>query len=228
LFWSPRNRFYRLLNALRHKKTYEQKFETQAAHRACNNYTVTLDTGFVNHFQKQRFDAAKPLVRQICRWQDLAAMKVASIICAMSCFAFWTVSAESPAPHEGKSTDSAQLEALAKKIDEQNAKIDALSQEILKLEQQLSHIRPGVMVGEAAPAPATGAAPAASAPHSIVSGNTHTVARGETLTSIAKMYKVTVDDLQQANHIEDGRKLQAGQTITIPTASPAASGSPSP
>jgi len=56
----------------------------------------------------------------------------------------------------------------------------------------------------------------------------HTVARGETLTSIAKMYKVTVDDLQKANHIEDGRKLQAGQTIIIPTASPAASGSPSP
>jgi LysM repeat protein len=42
------------------------------------------------------------------------------------------------------------------------------------------------------------------------------------------MYKVTVDDLQKANHIEDGRKLQAGQTITIPTASPADSGSPSP
>ena len=63
-------------------------------------------------------------------------------------------------PNEGKSAESAQLEALAKKIDEQNAKIDALSQEILKLEQQLSHARPGVMVGEAAPAPATAAAPA--------------------------------------------------------------------
>ena len=131
-------------------------------------------------------------------------------------------------PHEGKSAESAQLEALAKKIDEQNAKIDALSQEILKLEQQLSHARPGVMIGEAAPAPATAAAPAASTTHSPVEGNTHTVARGETLTSIAKMYKVTVDDLQKANHIEDGRKLQAGQTIIIPTASPAASGSPSP
>ena len=53
-------------------------------------------------------------------------------------------------PHEGKSAQSAQLEALAKKIDEQNAKIDALSQEILKLEQQLSHSRPGVMIPLAA------------------------------------------------------------------------------
>jgi len=155
-------------------------------------------------------------------------MKVICVLCAISSFALWTGSAETPTPDEEKLAQSAQLEALAKKIDEQNAKIDALSQEILKLEQQLSHGRPGVMIGEAAPAPATGAAPGASASHSTVEGNTHSVARGETLTSIAKMYKVTVDDLQKANHIEDGRKLQAGQTITIPTASPAASGSPSP
>ena len=156
------------------------------------------------------------------------AMKVAGIFCAISSFVLCTASAESPAPHEAKSAESAQLEALAKKIEEQNVKIDALSQEILKLEQQLLQARPGVMIGEASPAPATAAAPAAPALHPAVAGNTHTVARGETLTSIAKMYKVTVDDLQQANHIEDGRKLQAGQTITIPTASPAASGSPSP
>src|SRR6201982_1210086 len=156
-------------------------------------------------------------------------MKVAGIFCAISSLALCAASAESPAPHAAKSADSTQLEALAKKIDEQNAKIDALSQQILKLEQQLSHTRPGVMVGEAAPAPASAAAPGASPSHPSVEGNTHTVARGETLTSIAKMYKVTVDDLQKANHIEDGRKLQAGQTIIIPTtASPAASGSPSP
>jgi len=162
------------------------------------------------------------------RWQHFAEMKAIGIFCAISSVALWTASAESPAPHEKKSTEAAQLEALAKKIDEQNAKIDALSQEVLKLEQQLSHARPGVMIGEAASAPATGGAPATSPSHSPVEGNTHIVARGETLTSIAKMYKVTVDDLQKANHIEDGRKLQAGQNITIPTASPAASGSPSP
>jgi LysM repeat protein len=155
-------------------------------------------------------------------------MKVAGIFCAISFFVLWTASGQSPAPHASKTAESTQLEALAKKIDEQNAKIDALSQEVLRLEQQLSHARPGVMIGEGTPASATAAAPAASASHSAVAGNTHTVARGETLTSIAKMYKVTVDDLQKANHIEDGRKLQAGQTITIPTASPAESGSPSP
>jgi len=159
-------------------------------------------------------------------------MKRAAIFFATFLFGLLcTASAQTPAPKPDKSDDATQLEALAKKIDEQNAKIDALSQEILKLEQQIAHIRPGVMIGEstplaASPAAATAAA-AGSSPHP-AGANTHIVARGETLTSIAKMYKVTVDELQTANHIEDGRKLQAGQTIIIPVASPASSNSPSP
>src|SRR4030095_3073751 len=45
LFWSPRSRFHRLLNALRHEKTYEQKFETQAARRAQSLHQYS---GFIN------------------------------------------------------------------------------------------------------------------------------------------------------------------------------------
>ena len=191
---------------------------------ARNHYTNTVDSLTLAKTTVQ----GEPACQTNVPVAKFAEMKVIGIFCAISSFALWTASAESPVPHEGKSAESAQLEALAKKIDEQNAKIDALSQEVLKLEQQLSHARPGVMIGEATSAPASAAAPAASPSHSPVEGNTHTVARGETLTSIAKMYKVTVDDLQKANNIEDGRKLQAGQTIIIPTASPAASGSPSP
>src|SRR6266849_4375343 len=68
-------------------------------------------------------------------------------------------SAQTFAPTPVKSSpDAAQLEALAKKIDEQNAKIDTLSQQILKLEQQVSHIRPGVMVGESTSSAGTAAA----------------------------------------------------------------------
>src|SRR5436305_12535263 len=96
--------------------------------------------------------------------------------------------AQTPAPKAEKSDDATQLEALAKKIDEQNAKIDALSQELLKLEQQIAHMRPGVMIGESTPSPASPAAATGSSPHP-AGANTHIVARGETLTSIAKMYK---------------------------------------
>jgi len=143
-------------------------------------------------------------------------------------------SAQTFAPTPVKSSpDAAQLEALAKKIDEQNAKIDTLSQQILKLQQQLANTRPGVMIGEGAPttsATATSAStPAPVEPAAKPSnGNTHIVARGETLTSIAKIHGVTVSDLQKYNHIDNPLKLQAGQTILIPASpTPAPSGSSS-
>ena len=155
-------------------------------------------------------------------------MKLAAMFCAAvfsGGLLLSTASAQTPSPEPVKSADAVQLEALTKKIDEQNVKIDALSQEILKLEQQISHMRPGVMIGESTPS-AHPAAPAGSPSHPM-SGNTHTVARGETLTSIAKMYKVGIDELQKTNNIEDGRKLQAGQTIVIPgSPSPSPSSSP--
>jgi LysM repeat protein len=134
----------------------------------------------------------------------------------------WAQTPASPAP---SSSDVAPLQALAKKIDEQNAKIDALSQQILKLQQEIANKRPGIIIGESPEATST-AVPAETAGRP-GAPNTHTVARGETLTSIAKQYKVTVEDLQQLNHIEDGRRLQAGQTIMIP-APPAQLPSPSP
>jgi len=128
---------------------------------------------------------------------------------------------------QGSDKTEKMLEALSKKIDEQNAKIDTLSQQILKLEQQMSkNTRPGVIIGETpspSPAASTAVAAEASKPPQR-SGNNHVVATGETLTSIAKMHKVTVEELQKFNHIENDRKLQIGQTIMIP---PAASTSPS-
>jgi LysM repeat protein len=130
----------------------------------------------------------------------------------------------------GNDKTEKMLEALSKKIDEQNAKIDTLSQQILKLEQQVSKSRPGVMIGETpSPSPTTNATADASKPAPTQqSGNNHVVAKGETLTSIAKMHKVTVEELQKFNHIENDRKLQIGQTIMIPpsASSPGASTTP--
>jgi LysM repeat protein len=127
----------------------------------------------------------------------------------------------------GNDKTEKMLEALSKKIDEQNAKIDTLSQQILKLEQQVTKMRPAVMIGETpSPSPASNATTEAPKPTQ-QSGNTHVVAKGETLTSIAKMHKVTVEELQKFNHIENDRKLQIGQTIMIPPSGSSPSPSPS-
>ena len=139
---------------------------------------------------------------------------------------FATSSLAQDATGAGKSNDQ-KLDALLKKMDEQNTKIDTLSQQILKLEQQVANIRPGVMIGESTPAATAAPAAAAAQPAASPSGNSHVVAKGETLTSIAKTYKVGVQELQKFNHIENDRALQIGQTIMIPTPG-GASPSPSP
>ncbi|HST30408.1 MAG TPA: LysM domain-containing protein [Chthoniobacterales bacterium] len=141
-----------------------------------------------------------------------------------------------PTPNPAVS-QAAQLQELTKKIEEQNAKIDMLSQEILKLQLELTNHRPGVMIGEgsstsstASSASATSAAsptPAVDTSAKSGNGNSHTVARGETLTSIAKMHGVSVSELQKYNHIDNPLKLQAGQTLLIPPSpipSPSSSG----
>ena len=145
-----------------------------------------------------------------------------------------------PTPHaaatQAAASQAAQLQELTRKIDEQNAKIDMLSQQILKLQSQLSNQRPGVMIGEGTPATSTSisatsakstSTATAESSTKAANGNGHVVARGETLTSIAKMYNISVTDLQKFNHIDNPLKLQAGQTLLIPPSpipSPSSSG----
>jgi LysM repeat protein len=138
-----------------------------------------------------------------------------------------------PTPNQALS-QSAQLQELSRKIDEQNAKIDMLSQQILKLQVEITNHRPGVMIGEGTPTTSTSTATTTSTSTATAeasakadNGNSHVVARGETLTSIAKMHGVSVSELQKYNHIDNPLKLQAGQTLLIPPSpvpSPSSSG----
>ena len=132
--------------------------------------------------------------------------------------------AQSPTPNAGTSAETADLLNLSKKIDEQNTKIDLLSQQILRLQQEIEHAPKAMALGS--PLPTTNEAPVATAV--AAGGATHVVTRGETLISIAKMHKVAVDELQKLNHIENERKLQIGQTLVIPGPHEAATPSPSP
>ena len=120
------------------------------------------------------------------------------------------VAAQTPSPNAGNS-ETTELLSLTKKIDEQTVKIDALSQQLLKLEQEI-----GQMKGAPSSVPVAAAAEG-SPSNATQTGPTHIVARGETLTSIAKMHKVSIAELQKLNHIEDDRRLQIGQTLLLPS-----------
>jgi LysM repeat protein len=156
-----------------------------------------------------------------------AALTVAAL--ALAALSGRAVLAQTFASTPAKPTEASQLQALAKKIDEQNAKIDTLSQQILQLEREIAKMRPGVMIGEATPAATRKSAAAGAAVQSRPAGSDeYIVGRGETLTSIARAHNVSVGELQNYNHIENPAKLQAGQTILIPpspTPAPSASSS---
>ncbi len=127
--------------------------------------------------------------------------------------------AQSESPAAGSA--ASELLGLTKKIEEQNLKIDLLSQQILRLQQEVEHSKAAGTERNIPTATAVSSPIPADA-------NTHVVARGETLTSIARMHKVTIGELQKMNHIENDRTLQIGQTLVIPGPQNASPSSPPP
>ncbi|MBV8816002.1 MAG: LysM peptidoglycan-binding domain-containing protein [Verrucomicrobia bacterium] len=136
------------------------------------------------------------------------------------------------------------LEAIKGELKSQEDRINKLSLEVGRLTEALRE--KGISVApkassasapKASPAntpKAPAANPSATVPGTVgvdnaspAGGRTHVVAKGETLTQIAKQYGVTVADIEQLNNIQDAKKLQIGQTLKIPGGG-AASPSPSP
>lgn len=144
----------------------------------------------------------------------------------------------------GEDAPTAQkLEELRQAVEQQSKQIALLAEQVGKLTRALeSHkaAEPTVKTSEPTPAPASTSAPAPAAPAETVKpapetateapkgegipkaeavpGTKHVVAKGETLTSIAKHYNISIADLKNANKIDNERKLQIGQILSIPTA----------
>jgi LysM repeat protein len=141
---------------------------------------------------------------------------------------------------KGTSSVQSELEAIKVELKAQQDKIEQLSQEIAKLSEAIkeSEANREKGAGEKSPSStpppkALAASPTPTPPATVGVENpspaepsgtrSHVVAKGETLTQIAKQYGVTVEEIEQANKIQDAKKLQIGQTLKIP-----GSASPSP
>ncbi len=120
-----------------------------------------------------------------------------------------------------------EIRSIHQLLEQQAHQLETLTQQVAKLSAliETSH----AVSPAAAPTPATqnmppvqetnpgpAASPDAPRAEAVDIGTTHVVTRGETLTSIAKQYKVGVGDLQKVNKIRNDRTLQIGQTLTIP------------
>jgi LysM repeat protein len=147
-------------------------------------------------------------------------------------------SAKSTEQAQPAESASDQIAELKETIEEQSKQIDVLAQEIARLNMLLegkngtAMVPPSAppsqaglaastpaVVTQAAPPPKAVAANAPSAPATpqpTPSGPVHIVAKGETLTAIAKHYKITLPDLMKVNKIADVRRLQIGQAVFLP------------
>ena len=122
-----------------------------------------------------------------------------------------------------------EIQELRRDVQMQAKKIEALSEQILRLTQLVEAAKaPAVRVAPTAttaiikPEPAHSVTPEPNVPRAeaVLQPVKHTVEKGETLTSIAKHYNIPLADLQKLNKIANDRKLQIGQTLIVPAVNP--------
>ena len=124
-----------------------------------------------------------------------------------------------------------EVHEMRRDVQMQAKKIEALSEQILRLTQLAETAKSAptpvppppatTEIVKPAPAPAAPAsppAPEAEIPKAepVPPPVKHTVEKGETLTSIAKHYNIPLADLHKLNKITNDRKLQIGQTLSVP------------
>lgn len=135
------------------------------------------------------------------------------------------------------SSISDEVHELRRDLQMQGKKIDALTQKIADLtavikqreeaktnrESTAVAATPAAVAGTGEAKPASGPAPDAPEATPVPAPPTipHVVAKGETLTSIAKQYNVNLSDLLKLNKNTNDRKLQIGQTLKVPAVKPA-------
>ena len=120
-----------------------------------------------------------------------------------------------------------ELRELRKTVEAQNRRIEALTVQVSRLSAALDGkpaAEPATAATAANPPPGAKPAPAATeefsvatAPKAEPANPQHVVMKGETLTSIAKQYNLSLADLMKANKGLNERKLQIGQTINLPS-----------
>jgi LysM repeat protein len=145
---------------------------------------------------------------------------------AITSFSTSLHAANSSAPESG----SDELKTLHDMIEQQSRQIDVLAQEVARLNLLLEARTPTAQGLAPAPAsepetppsyaPPTSRQEKAAPPDETAApapgGPVHIVTKGETLTAIARHYKVSLPDLLKFNKITDVRRLQIGQTLHLP------------
>jgi len=114
-----------------------------------------------------------------------------------------------------------EVRELRVTVQQQAKQIESLAQQIAKLSQIIGGVKgPAAAATTEITKPAPEEVPDAPEipkAEAVPQAPKHVVEKGETLTSIAKHYNVSLADLQKVNKITNDRKMQIGQTLIIPS-----------
>lgn len=150
------------------------------------------------------------------------------LLCAASALMLGAQLSFSQEPGKKAGSQENDLGAIRQLIEQQSKQIDALNQQVMRLSQLIEALHGAPANPTSVPSEQRAGTPQENAPAATAvteavapeTGPTHLVTKGETLTSIAKHYKITVGELLKVNKIENDRKLQIGQTLALPTPKP--------
>jgi len=125
--------------------------------------------------------------------------------------------AASPAQSDAKAQEYIQVRKIAMRDPKVRAAFDKARE---RLDRRIIEIDPSLKdYVERNKSGSNGSVPAESA-----ASTTHIVAKGETLSSIARRFKTSVVRLKSANHSTAERQLKVGQQLVIPSATSAGAG----
>ena len=138
---------------------------------------------------------------------------------AIVLFAAYTASVASVAAAQGSdlALEYEQVKKIALKDPKVRAAFDKANQ---MLDRRMIHIYPALkpfIEAQRAKAKRSEKAAKSAPAERSAAGRTHIVARGETLTSIARRYKLSVNSLAKANDIPKEGTLRVGQKLVIPS-----------
>jgi len=148
---------------------------------------------------------------------SLRAMKPTSLLSPLLVLLLASVAPAKSASRELE-TEYEQVRKIALKDSKVRAAFDraneTLNRKIIEIDPSLKPIVNGQSAAK--PKSVAGEKPAAIKSSKPDAEKTYTVVKGDTLTSIAARFGVSVVDLKSANGIVDERKLQIGQKLHIP------------
>ena len=145
-------------------------------------------------------------------------MKLPPVICSLVLLASSVFAQEGPS---GDQATVGDIKLIRQILEQQSRQIESLTQQVEALVQLLQERQAGIPGLDMAPPIAADMPPARSQDSVQVlpatpARRTHVVIKGESFSSIADKYGISITELMKLNPMQDPRKMQIGQTLILP------------